>query len=265
MTKGPTTTSIARRAWKPIGAAIAISTALHLGFVLLFQTGAIPTAPAPKRPPLVTFLSPTADAVSIRDFRERIELEDPSISSLPHPRGFSRTALTRFRPVPSRMDARLPNPQFLERRPQDLSRLSLVREPSLPGLLEEYGARLPAATVEVESEVTTAVFRRPQSTYELSPELNERKLLTLASLPAVGSPAPAMPTTLRVAVAPVGDVKFAIVERGSGSEDKDARALDIVRRWRFRAVAESAGDQWGTVWIYWATEPPAQPDREQAP
>jgi len=244
--------------WKPLGAALALSLLFHLLGAVLFRATAVPDKPALPPPPLVTFLSPTDEASSSVIFRERIEQNDPSVSSLPNPAGFSRTTIHRNRQVPSLIEARQDNPQFLPRAQTDPAQRILVTAPTLANQLGVHGQK---QTVEPEQIDFEAIItnRRVESSYVLGGAIRERPLLSLPSVPLVRVPAPPHPSVVRIAVSPLGEVKFAVLERSSGADDKDARALDIVRRWRFKAVPENTGDQWGTVSIYWQAEPAPAP------
>jgi len=111
-----------------------------------------------------------------------------------------------------------------------------------------------------DDEITHDIVRpRAESSFLLSGPVKDRKLLTLASIPLVRAPAPPQPTVVRITVSSMGEVKFAMIDKSSGADDKDARALDIIRRWRFQALSEDAKDQWGTVAVYWAAEVAAPP------
>lgn len=248
--------------WKPIGVAVLASIAAHLLGALVLRATAVTESPPLFKPPLVTFLSPTSEAASIRKFREDMELADPSVSALPNPHGFSRTTIRRDRQVPSLIEARKDDPQFLLREQTDPSEMTSVVESTLPALLASHGSKEPAAAVELFDDVMEGhLSYRSGSGYLQSGEIRDRPLLSLASIPFVRNPAPALPSVVRVAVSPLGEVKFALLEKSSGSDEKDARALDIIRRWRFQVARETTGDQWGTVSIYWSAEPmkPAAP------
>jgi hypothetical protein len=240
--------------WKPLLMALGISVLLHaLGGVVFRAAAVTETPPAPK-PPLVTFLSPTARTPAIEDFREAIALADPSVSSLPNPRGFSSRAIARTNAVQSEIEARRINPQLLPLATNDPFMRTIVTEASLATLLAAYVDKRPALPVE-EPDVTVPLTLPPTSSgFEIDGVISNRPFLALTSVPLVRSPAPPQPTVVRLAVSPLGEVKFAVLERSCGMEDKDARALDIIRRWRFQSVPDSAGDQWSTVSIYWVAE-----------
>jgi TonB family protein len=242
----------------PLAAALGLSLLLHLLGSLVFRAASVkPGRPLPS-PPLVTFLSPTADEASIRDFRTKIALADPSHSSLPGPNGFSKTTIERYPQVPSLIETRQDNPQWLTREAFDLAQLAIVPETPLAASLSAYASKQPPFFAD-EDKVEFTVPPKPESTFLLGGAIRGRKLVTLVNIPLVRSPAPAQPTVVRIAVSPIGEVKFAVVEKSSGSEEKDARALEIIRRWRFQTVDEQVGDQWGTVSVYWAAELPAPP------
>lgn len=232
---------------------ILLSVLFHVFGAFLFDAGGKTELPKLPDPPLVTFLSPTADAISIVEFRKAIARLDPSVSSLPNPRGFSSTALLRRPEVPSIIESRRDDPQFLPHPPVDLARLKLVPTWTLAMAIDSLSAKQPAPPAHEE------VFEIPlppsQSMFELAGALKTRKLLSLANIPLVRPPAPAQPTVIRLAVSPLGDVKFAVLESSSGAADRDARGLDIARRWRFEALPTASADQWGVVSIYWAAEP----------
>lgn len=262
----PTRQNVARRSPRTAGSVslgILLSVLFHVFGAFLFDAGGKTEFPKLPEPPLVTFLSPTADAISIVEFRKSIARLDPSVSSLPNPRGFSSTALMRRPEVPSIIESRRDDPQFLPHPPVDLARLRLVPTWTLAMAIDSLSVKQPAPPTHEE------VFELPlppsQSMFEVAGALKARKLLSLANIPLVRAPAPPQPTVIRLSVSPLGDVKFAVLESSSGAADRDARGLDIVRRWRFEALPSASADQWGAVSIYWAAAPGGEPPRPSVP
>ena len=252
-----------------MGVAVLISLLLHLFGSLLFHVSGVTENPSPPKHALVTFLSPTAEMQSIQMFRASIMVRDPSASSLPHPRGFSSITIRRRPQVTSLIEVRQDNPQLLPRKPFDPANLSLVPEPALAELLAQRASKQSAFLVAT-NEIFEFNAPKTESDFTLRGAIRDRRLLSLANIPLVRYPAPSQPTVVRIAVSPLGDVKFAVLERSSGSEEKDARALDIIRRWRFEALPGETKDQWGAVSVYWAAEfpssaAPAPSDTNRAP
>ena len=247
------------RPWKPLGFALAISLFLHLLGSFAFNARGVMQSPPPPTPPLITFLSPTADAPSIQQFRQSLTLADPSASSLPNLQGFSATTIERSVLIPSLIESQRDDPLLLARPQIDLTQLTILPEVPVTALLAARAMKQPAESLDDEGFERIIVRSKAESSFLFSGPVKDRKLLTLASIPLVRAPAPAQPTVVRIAVSSMGDVKFAVIEKSSGADDKDARALDIIRRWRFQALSEDGKDQWGSVAVYWAAEPPAPP------
>ena len=251
-----TVASVRKWATPPLYLALLFSLLLHaLGGLVFNAAGVIDNHTVPASLP-VTFLSPTSEAPTLQEFRRSIALADPSASSLPNAEGFSHTTITRYPSIPSLIEARQQNPQLLSLSASNLAPRSIVPESILTQLLADRAAKQVAPPTE-DMDMNTSVSRQPAgSTFLLSGPIHDRALLTLPSIPSVRSPAPAQPSVIRVDVAAMGEVKFAVLESSSGSEEKDKRAVDIIRRWRFKPVANEIGDQWGKVSIYWAAELP---------
>lgn len=247
-----------------MGAAVLISLLLHLLGSLVFNVAGVTDSPPPPKHALVTFLSPSAEMPSIKQFRESITLRDPSASSLPHPRGFSSTTIQRSPQIASLIQVRQDNPQYLPRKPFDPAALSIVPEPGLEELLTQRAWK-PVGFMITTNELFEFRAPRTESDFVLRGSIRDRRLLSLANIPLVRYPAPPQPTVVRIAVSPLGDVKFAVLEKSSGSEEKDARGLDIIRRWRFEAMPGETEDQWGSVSIYWAAELAASTPPTPAP
>ncbi|MSR65578.1 MAG: hypothetical protein EXS18_07350 [Verrucomicrobiae bacterium] len=245
-------------AWRPLGIAILLSLLFHTIGSLVFTVRAVTQTRAQFQPPLVTFLSPTADAPSIEEFRKRIALADPSASSLPNLEGYSHTTIRRLPVLPSLIEMHQSDPQFLGRPRVDPKQVIIVAAPTVAELLLMHATKQPSPAVDLEEAPVPFVLLR-ESSFLLSGPIKDRRLLSLVNIPTVRSPAPPQPTVVRICVSPVGEAKFAVIEKGSGADDKDARAIDIIRRWRFLAVPDVVGDQWGTVSVYWAAEPVAPP------
>ena len=192
------------------------------------------------------------------------DLQDPSLMSLPNPHGFSAPLWQRTAPAASLPEHPAPAPAFLE---TDIPRQErpLLAPPALADAARTSAARssvaftdMPTTDTGAEDPPTTAL---DCSSMEINHGLEQLRLLTVPAPPTIPSETPLRPTHTRLAVAADGTVRYAMIERSSGSENADAQALRIVRALRFAprlADDFSSGGRltWGAARFVWATRAP---------
>jgi len=183
---------------------------------------------------------------------------DPSLMSLPSPHGFSQHAWTRrieatqrdlgWNQQPAFLGVTLPGvpAPLLQPVPVEAAVWTATEKPS--ALSEESN----------DNEPLGASFSINQSVYRVLGALENRGVAYEPSLPTINSPAPLMPTQIRVAANPDGLILYALLNRSSGDDGVDAEGLDIARQFRFEAEHTSGTPPltWGVLRFLWATQAP---------
>jgi TonB family protein len=176
---------------------------------------------------------------------------DPSLMSLPSPRGFSRGPWARLAPpAAGRYEPVIP-PAFLPA-PAGGAPPVLLAQRDLAEAVKA-GLERPVAPVEVELPVEP----RPAATNSVlvfEGALANRRLLPAPPPPVAPANLTARRSRLLIAVGADGGVRQAVVERSSGHEALDAASLEYVRQLRFepQASVDPLGVEWGTVRWLWA-------------
>ena len=94
-------------------------------------------------------------------------------------------------------------------------------------------------------------------------ETGNLAILQSPELPTITSDTPLRPTCVRIAVVADGTVRYAVLDRSSGSDataaQADARALDLAQQIRFepQRFADATALRWGVLKFIWATASPA--------
>jgi TonB family protein len=181
---------------------------------------------------------------------------DPSLMSLPNGHGFSSLMWQRSADAPTRIF--VPPAELALLDPATGSVMAaLLTEASLTGAARSVVERLPVMaedSVTDDLAVVAAVFT--QSTLHVEGVLEQRGLQVQPELPAIAAEAGLRPTRVRLAVAPDGRVRYATLDRSSGSEAADNQAVDVTGRLRFEpaSAADPLTLTWGVVKFYWATK-----------
>lgn len=182
---------------------------------------------------------------------------DPSLMSLPSPRGFSRPMWKRgavaahrasdWKHEPVYLDAHTPQafPGLLSAQPLSEAAQSAPQKLA-PETMEETGDE----SIDSPVAVNQTVFR-------ISGPLETRAVAQSPQLSTIISETPLRQTRVRTAVAADGVVRYAVLDRSCGSETVDARALELTKQIRFEPVGavDSQPLMWGVVRYLWATEP----------
>lgn len=188
------------------------------------------------------------------------ETLDPSLMSLPNARGFSKKMWERGVAAAHRGVEWGSEPAYLDAKPEK-SFPSLLNIVPLPQFVQSATERMSARIEETEQELYEPTVAVNQSVFRIGGTLEMRPVLRAPSLPTIPSNTPLRPTRMRIAVAADGIVRYATLERTSGNEDVDGRALELVRQIRFAPQDTAASDSlaWGVARILWATEPASAP------
>lgn len=178
---------------------------------------------------------------------------DPSLMSLPNPRGFS-LRMWQHSAVPPAQNFDPPSDLALLDPPPSEPLPAMLPQPSLSNALQSSVDKLPATLLDFPS-VDTHGVAGTQSTLHFDGDVASRTLLEQPTLPITGINAGLRPTRVRLALGVDGRVRYATLDRSSGNEDVDAQALELARRLRFDSV--SASDPlaltWGTARFTWAS------------
>ncbi|MCX6935886.1 MAG: energy transducer TonB [Verrucomicrobia bacterium] len=108
-----------------------------------------------------------------------------------------------------------------------------------------------------ESAAVSSERAVPQSWFELSGDLKQRKQTKSIRLPAMKSANALEPTTARIGVDEDGAVRFVCLEGSTGDLVVDREASNLLRSWRFEP-APGKWVEWGRVRILWAVDIPAE-------
>ncbi len=222
--------------------------ALHIG--LIFVLG--------DRQPLES--RPVRNAAALQTTSlpsEWIELQDPTIFALPHPRGFAGTTWLR-RPQITFAPFRWTEPPRLLALTVDQLGAALVRHvetnPPVLHTFEPVAPPLTAVLLPVESELP-----RDPARLRVTGDLATRAMRNApVSLPLQPVPDGATLTNnvVQVLVEPRGQVISAVlIPPGSGVKATDQNALQLARNLRFQAVAPAAPATVGRLIFEWQTLP----------
>jgi TonB family protein len=245
--------------WLMIGASVALHFAPWL--VIKVKDHAEWQAP-PKRPRVQMMPATPLSRENGRQLQYVIsEFMDPSLSSLPSARGFSQKMWARgvdIGPITGEWQI---EPAFLDvTRPGEFQ--SLLPQPSVWQSLQGAARKMspesetaaPVNGGEPAVVVTSSVFRADGA-------LAGRAIVGMPALPTIQNATPLRSTRLRVAVEPAGMVRFVVLERSSGNEAADSRAVELARQVRFEPLADAGLEgealMWGVMKCFWATELPA--------
>jgi hypothetical protein len=184
------------------------------------------------------------------------DMFDPSLMSLPSGHGFSaplwaRTAAATQRPIePVREQAFLDASASPELPP-------LLRQAAMTDLVQSATEKLVAAPDPVELDPVEPAVAPSKSVLHINGSLEQRPVVQPANLPVVSSATPLRPTRVRLAVAPDGTVRYAVLDRSCGNESVDAKALEAVGQMRFepKSSVDPLALSWGTAGFFWATAP----------
>ena len=199
------------------------------------------------------------------------DLLDPSLMSLPSAHGFSRELWARQLPAAHRGFEPRTKLAFLEVEVPP-SFQPLLEQASLADAVQSSLEKAPA-----ESEEVTETGSGPppevsnRSVLRVVESIDNRSMLESAELPTITSETPLRPTRVRIAVAADGTVRYAVLDRSSGSgaaaAQADAQALELAQRIRFepQKAADAMALTWGVVKFIWATtSPPASTNEPSA-
>lgn len=209
----------------------------------------------PVRYPLVRWISPRV-ADTGRELRSLIvELDDPSLMSLPHPQAFSAPLWRHHLQLDPHLIQPTQSIAYLER-PPPVQPPALVSAPALADALR--GAAQKADAVFAEPASPPPPSAPAESAIQLDESLASARLLQQPKLPVVASETGLRPTVVRLAVASDGTVVYALLERSCGNEQADTAALSAARQLRFQwpAGAGSRDLRWGTATFLWTTKVP---------
>jgi TonB family protein len=183
---------------------------------------------------------------------------DPSLMSLPSARGFSRAMWSRGAPATHRPAEWDSKPAYLDPNAPKTMPPLLNLEPLSQSVLSAT-EKMPGRSEETEADSYEPPVAVNQSVFRVGGTLEARAVLRAPQLPTISNESSLRPTRVRIAVAADGLVRYATVERPSGNDAADARAVELVRQIRFEPQEANASDSltWGVVRILWATEAPA--------
>ncbi len=211
------------------------------------------------RAPRVRWMPPQ-DVKGAADMRYVIaDLLDPSLMSLPNAHGFSRLTWERQPTATYRPPEPLVDLAFLDAGTPAATR-PLLSEPLRDDAVRTSVEKLTAESEEPGEappiEFPTAVNR---TVIEFTAGFEQRTLAEHPDLPTIVSETPLRTTRVRLAVAPDGTVRYAMLERSCGSEPVDKQALEIAHALRFEPQGGSSALAltWGVAKFVWATAPPA--------
>ena len=220
--------------------------------VVFLRKQPVPTETA-KRPIVRWISSETHTGAS--DMRQRVaNMEDPSLMSLPNVEAFSR-ALWDRQTEPSTSPNQPPqSPAYLDNHPVPEFR-PLLNSTPLPQAVRNSADKPLAVYTEA---FTNSSIPSTQSTIQPGNDLAPYPLLHKPSLPTITSETPLRPTLVRLAMAPDGTVRYAILTRSCGNETADDHALQAAYRLRFTRPLEANRPTliWGTAKFLWATVMP---------
>ncbi len=181
---------------------------------------------------------------------------DPSLMSLPSPRGFSRGAWSHLHPPTQTVFEPERTSSFLL--PVSGMELPvLVAQADLGDVLQAgvERAHVEAGTgVEAPADIAPA---KTNSIVHFVGDVAARAVLLMPALPLAPQGVPSRQTRIYLAVGVDGRVRHVTLDRSSGNEALDTEALEIVRKLRFESVssADPMSLTWGGARFYWAVSP----------
>jgi hypothetical protein len=228
---------------------------------VFFRVSGVSLTTAPQEVPRINFMpTPRQDPLLAPGPAYVVaDVFDPSLMSLPSAHGFSKHLWARkieasqrdlgWNQQPAFLGVNLPGipPPLLQ--PATVDSAVLVTAEKTPARSEESsGDELPEAPISIN-----------QSVYRVLGALENRSVVVVPSLPTINSPVPLTPTQIRVGVNPDGVVFYALLDRSSGDDGVDTRALDIAQQFRFEAehVNTTPSLAWGVLRFLWATQSPS--------
>ncbi len=195
-----------------------------------------------------------AGSASARMPAKLAEILDPSLMSLPNAHGFSRQMLNRKVPAAPRSLGWQNDAAYLGTTPGGQFP-ALLKQPSIATFVQN--AAVPALSVppdgdDAGGELPAAVN---QSVVRALGALASQVIVRSPALPTVASETPVRPTRVRIGVAADGTIRFAALERASGNDAADARAVELARQIRFEPLAGVAPETltWDVLRFLWAT------------
>ena len=193
------------------------------------------------------------------------ELFDPSVMSLPSPRGFSRPLWQHGAPVKYRPADWGAAPAFLERVAVSAMR-PLLEQPPLADTVQSMVEKGTAGIGDAAVEPVAVAPSQNRTQFLVSGALSGRAVVHTPVLPVVTNETALKPTRVRIGVAPDGTVRFASLERSCGKETVDAQAVELAQQIRFEPATDPKAPSldWGVVKILWATELPPVPQPRDA-
>ena len=220
--------------------------------------------------PRVHLMQPSLDVARNRQPLYRLaELMDPSLLGPPSRVGFSgkmwaKTVTVGLQPQVWNID-----PAYLQAHPAPAIP-TLLPQPAATDVLQVAVSLMATPPTESTNHVSLARGDANRSTFQVRGGLETRAVVKSARVPLVTQPGGLRPTSVRVAVGDDGSVKYATVERPSGSDWADTQAVELARQIQFEPVGHGQEDlQWGLLRFYWATSPtesrPEKPAPEGAP
>jgi len=181
------------------------------------------------------------------------ETQDPSLLSLPNPRGFSRQMWKHDAPAERAKTDWESAPAFLEAQNPRPFR-SFVDLPKLADDLQEDAEKLEGESHESFPELVELPPGIDQTVVKFLGAIALRTVIQYPSLPTAKSHTPLRPTQVRIAVDPEGTVRFAMVDRSCGNQNIDQEALQISKNIRFdvQTINNDGMLTWGIAKFLWA-------------
>ena len=220
---------------------IASMAAMAMVAIWLFWSHQASHTLAPGGAAHVHWLRPTQQPIIAEYF-------DPSVMSLPNPRGFSGNAWRHLAPAIQAAYKPEQPPAFLAL-PASAPLPVLLPEPSLGELTQ---TQITPTAIESESVTTATIVPVTNSIIEITGALSGRQILQSPVLPLASVPV----RTTRVLIAVTGDgrVRYAVLERSSGNEVLDGAVVEIARQVWFAPEPNinPLALTWGTLRLVWA-------------
>ncbi len=208
----------------------------------------------PQQPVVRLMPQPTPSSASRIEYI-LADLLDPSLMTLPSAHGFSQSLWRREAPSTRPVLEADTHPMFLGLHAETNSS-SLLDQASLVDVLKTSVEKSPA-TSEEPSGIDENELAKPLdgSALDTPGPLEGRRILSEPDLPVITSDVHLKPTRVRIAVATDGTIRFAVIDRSSGSDAADAQALSLADRIRFEPDkgTDPMALTWGVVRFLWAT------------
>ncbi|HVM63198.1 MAG TPA: hypothetical protein VMV72_20225 [Verrucomicrobiae bacterium] len=200
--------------------------------------------PTPRQDPLSVPVP--ADVVA--------EVFDPSLMSLPSVHGFSERLWARKIDAKQRdlgwdqpaafLGVTIPGMPAPLLQPVPVDQAVVTAAEKIPALSEEAS----------DSEALAPPMSVNQSVVRILGPLGDRSVTFTPPLPTVNSAVP--PTQVRVGVDAGGLVLYTMLERSSGDDSVDGRALDLAKQFRFESARDGNASTmtWGVLRFLWAAQ-----------